>query len=476
MLKNFLKFSFGSWVSAAISFFTVPIITLLISPEQFGKASMFTLSFAILSQIVLFGSDQSFVRFFYEYDEDKRPVLLWNAILPSVVVWCCVCAVIVLCWRWFSNWLIEDYEFLIVGLLCVNLLITIFGRYANLVIRMQKKGVLFSVLQIAISVINAIVIIVYSKLVDNTFYAVIFGMLCSSFLIAIVSIVIEHKFWFSRLSVCRTQLSAILRYGLPFLPTCLMAMLFEVMDKIFIREFVGFEGLGLYSVAFKVVAVLSIIQAGFSMFWAPTSYENYEKNPNDKTLYENVFKYVSFILVLCGLSVIAAKDIIVLLFSSSYREAASIMPFLIFIPTMYILTEITTVGINFVKKTYWYIVIFLILLLLCPLFNYLFIRLFDVKGAAMAVALSYICYFTFRTLVSIQLYPMNFNLLKTFSIFLLLFVVACVNTFVDNKVIGIGFACSAILIYLSFNIFVIKDMITYFVQIANNMIINANKQ
>ena len=470
MLKNFLKFSFGSWVSAAISFFTVPIITLLINPEQFGKAAMFTLAFGILSQIVLFGTDQSFMRFFYEYEEKKRPALLWNAIFLSLVVWCIISVALICCWKWISNWLISEHHILIVGLLSTNLLIGLFNRFAVLVIRMQKKGIFFSLLQIATSIITAIVIIVYSKVVANTFYAIVWAGIFSSLTMTIIAVIKEHNFWFTHMSISQTQIKAMLTYGLPFLPACLMSMFFEGMDKIFIREFVDFEGLGLYAVAFKIVAVLTILQGGFSIFWTPTSYEHYEKFPNDRTMYEKMFKYVSFILVFCGLSLIATKDIIVLILNKTYAETAAIMPFLIFMPIMYTLSEITYLGINFTKKTYWHIIIFGILLLLCPLLNYIFVPWLGVKGAALAVACSYTVYFFLRTLASIRLYPMNFRLGKTALTFLLLYTIAGINIFIANKTIGISCTGSAIVIYLLFHLSTIKDMFAYFKQILTNFV------
>jgi O-antigen/teichoic acid export membrane protein len=211
MLKLFLKFSFGSWVSVVISFFTVPIITLLINPEQFGKASMFTLAYGMLTQIILFGTDQSFLRFFYEYEEKKRPALLWNTIFPSFIVWCFVSAGIFCCWKRISMWLISEEQMLIVGILSINLLIGLFNRYATLVIRMQKKGILFSSLQIITSVVNAAVIIAYSKFFSNTFYAIVWGGLCSLLIVTVFSVIKERKFWFVRFSISRRQTKTILQ-------------------------------------------------------------------------------------------------------------------------------------------------------------------------------------------------------------------------------------------------------------------------
>lgn len=461
MLKIFLKFSFGSWVSAAISFFTIPIITLLINPEQFGKASMYILIYGIICQVIMLGNDQSFIRFFYEYKECDRSKLLWNAIFPSMFVCILVILSILFLWKYISTWLISEEDLLIVLLLSANFVFGLFNRYALLVVRMQQKAMLFSILQITTSIINALIIICYSKFIEGNFYAIICGMVTSLLFTTVIAIIVERKFWFQSFSVSKKRSKTLLKYGLPFLPTCLMAMFFEGMDKIFIREYIGFNELGLYSAAFKIVSVLSILQVGFSTFWTPKSYEHYEKNPNDKSLYERMFKYVLFILVLCGLSLILLKDVIALLFSASYREAGSIMPYLIFIPIMYILSEITQIGINFTKKTYYHIVIFGILLLICPVLNFILVPWLGVKGAALAVALSYTTFFFLRTIISTKLFSMSFNFLEIGLTLTLVYIVAGINTFVENYLLGLFSAIIAIAIYILLHISTLKELTGY---------------
>jgi O-antigen/teichoic acid export membrane protein len=99
-------------------------------------------------------------------------------------------------------------------------------------------------------------------------------------------------------------------------------------------------------------------------------------------------------------------------------------------------------------------------------FNYLLTPLLGAKGAAVATALSYLVYFYLRTIVSVKLYPMNFRLFKTTFSFLLLFVVAGVNTFINNQVIEISCAGIVTLIYLLFYLTTIKDIIIYFKHIV----------
>lgn len=96
----------------------------------------------------------------------------------------------------------------------------------------------------------------------------------------------------------------ILKYSYPLLLTTLITWLFQSIDKVALRHWSDFQELGLYAAAFKIVALLSVVQIGFSTFWTPVCYERFEKNPHDK-IYASMSKIVSIITI-------SFKDIIIL--------------------------------------------------------------------------------------------------------------------------------------------------------------------
>ena len=365
-----------------------------------------------------------------------------------------------------STWLIAEYQPLIVALLSTNLFVAIFERYAFLVVRMQKKGTFLSFQRLLQSILNVVFILSYCHFIAKDFYALIFASVFSLLITTIISIFVERKFWFQSISISKIEISKIFKYGIPFAPACLISILFEGMDKMFLRVFTNFNEMGLYAAGFKIVALLNIIQVGFAVFWTPVSFEHYEKHPEDTSLYERTFKYMSFILILLGLLIITFKDVIILLFAQNYREASTIVPLLLFIPIMYILTEITCLGVYFKKKSAWQLLIFAALLLLGILFNFTFIPWLGAKGAAVAVALAYCAYFYIRTGVSIRLYPMDFMLIKTTLAFFMFFIVAGINTFVPDRNIGIICSIIAIVLYSIFHIPLIKEIVVYSKQIV----------
>lgn len=435
LIALFLKFSFGGWVSAAISFLTTPIITALFFPEEFGKASMFLLALNLLLQVVLMGTDQSFVRFFYN-DKYKNHTakLLKNSVSTPILLSFAAIFIMLLFWEPISLALINESSFFLSILLSLTLIFSVLERYSSLLIRMRQKATLFSLLKISQSIITVIIIVLYSHFIDRSFYAIIYGTLISFAFTSIFGIIVEKKYWINRTSVETNELKDILYYGLPFLPTFLLSWVFEGVDKLSLRYYSTFNEIGLYSSALKIVAVLTILQSTFSNFWVPVAYEAYEKNSNaSKRMFENIFSGLNAIFFIGALLLISFKDTIILVFAEDYRNAVFIMPFLVFIPIMYTLSEVTVGGINFKKKTYWHLLISLISACVNVVGIYLLVPMFGAKGAAISTGIAYITFFYIRTIVANYYFPLNFNLKITSLSIFLLFSVALLNTFSTDK-------------------------------------------
>jgi len=144
---------------------------------------------------------------------------------------------------------------------------------------------------------------------------------------------------------------------------------------------------------------------------------------------------VSLTIFLFGLLVLSFKDMIFLLFARSYRNASFIAPFLILQPIMYVVSETTVLGINFTKKTYWHIVVTGLSALANFAGNQLLVPYLGAKGAAISTGLSYVLFFTLRTLIAEKLYPIGFNLKKIYAGVLVVSLVAFFGTFLENFLI-----------------------------------------
>ena len=432
MLKQFIAFSYGNLVSAAISFFTIPIITLLIIPVEFGKSTMFTLALGFICQIGMLGTDQSFMRFFFEKEEKERTALAWLCFIISfgitILIICCLLPF----WRQISEMLFEEQSFMAIILLVSCLFLFIIDRFTICVVRMQKKGNVYSITRIVNTTTNAITVICYAKFITPTFHAIVLGTAFSSISSIVISVLSEKKFWKNHIETSLfnlNELKQIFYFGLPLVPVYVITILFQGMDKLALRTYASFNEIGLYAAAMKIIFPLTLIQSGFTIYWYPLALETYEKNNINYSFFETMFKYMSVLLLITASAILVLKDLIVYILAPAYRSAIHIMPFLILIPFMYIITEVTGLGVMFKKRTYLNIIIITVAALFNFVGNYFLVPLYGAQGAAFSTGIAYIVYFSFKTYISYRFFTVPFHMYQFLPSFCALLVFLFINTF-----------------------------------------------
>ena len=432
LFKKFLTYFYGSGVGLVIGLVTTMISTRLLSPEDFGKASMFTLAVNVLMIFIIFGTDQAFVRFFYEEEKELRSKLLFNSMkVPSLLLF-----VVLLFLFIFKDtvmvFLFDDNNPFVFLVLIISIVFQAIYRYALLVIRMQQKGHLYSLLEIVNKSVNLILLVILFYVMGSQYEILIYSTGITLVVLTGVSILLEKKFWkplSKTTSKPRHSQRDIIQFSYPLVLTTLITWLFQSFDKIALRQWSDFEELGLYSAAFRIVALLNVVQVSFTTFWSPVCYEHFEKHPDDREFFSKTSKIIGFIMFLIAVVTILFKDIIVMLLGSDYKEAAIIMPFLIFMPMMYTLSETTVIGLNFSKKTKWHILIASIACMANIIGNFILVPPYGAAGAAVSTGLSFVIFFVLRTHLSLKYYYVDYGLKRVY------FLIGCISGYALQNMI-----------------------------------------
>ncbi|ERJ57721.1 lipopolysaccharide biosynthesis protein [Sphingobacterium paucimobilis] len=430
MFKLFAKYSLGGVLSALISLFSTPIITALIIPVEMGKASMYTLAFNFVLQIVLLGTDQSYVREYYrKTNNSERKKLFMNCMTPGLI---CTFFFLILFYQFrefISKMILNEHSDLIVVLLGISVFLGVLERFVMLTLRLEKKAISFSFFRFLAAVVSFFVTYLYAIYIDKNFYAIVYGNIAGIFFTVILAIIVTSANWKFGL-ISWKKIKPLLRYGIPFVPAFLASWIFEGVDKIILRNVASFEELGLFSAAFKFVYILNILQLAFTSFWAPMAMELYESNsPTTRNRFKEVLSIGSAFLFIGGLILISSTDIIMYLFDKQYDDSAQIMPFLLLIPIMYTLSEITVGGINFKNKTYWHLVIAILSGTINFLLCFLLVPIYGAKGAAMSTGFSYILFFILRTIISMNYFSFEIDIFRLLSAVVLFVSICWLNTF-----------------------------------------------
>lgn len=436
LLKKYISFSLGTWFRALISFFTTPITTWMINPEEFGKATMFSTVYSILLLVALLGTPKSFLRFFPQKSEEEKPVLLWSSVMPPVLLSILLSLVVFIFRSSINTFLVETPDSKAHVILIATLITGIFQTFNLNLVRSKGRAILFSAIQVIQSLSQIGFIVLYALLVSRDFYALLYAQLFSNVVALVTGMFFERSYWFP-IKIDKKLVFEVVKYGYPFAFSGLLWWLLNWIDRFVLRLYTSFSDIGLYSAAFKIVSAMSLLTTGFSTLWYPFAYEQYEKNPENTMIFKRTLDYVAFLVFSAGFLLLSFKDVISLLLARSYRPAAEISPFLILNPVMMTMAIVVARGIDFSKKTYWFIVSDGVAALFNLAGNSLLVPVLGAKGAAVSTGLSFIIVFAIESSVSKKLYPVPYDLKKVYCLVSLFVLSAALHTFSENLLLPV---------------------------------------
>ncbi|MBC2283812.1 oligosaccharide flippase family protein [Listeria booriae] len=450
LIKRLMQFAIGSLGSAVLNLMTIPVITFFISPEEYGKTSMFMLAQTLLICFIYLGYDQAFAREFYEYPNKKK--LLSTAMTVPFLFSGFVIGITCLFAKPISTFLFgsEIYRHA-VYLIAASIPFLIFERFLFLYVRMQNKALEFSLFNILVKLSILLCTVFFLYFYSHTFitvvYATIIGQVIGDTILMIRNVRILYM---NPVKTDPDLYPRLAKFGLPVAVATVIYSLFVIIDKLFIRYFCDFEQLGLYTAAFKIASALLILQTTFSNFWVPTAYAWYKKQ-KPMRYFKLVSDSIMFLIALLFMGLLLFKGVIMLILSPEYSQAQYIFPFLCFYPLMMTVSETTNLGIVFLKKSSLNILVSIIALIVSIGLNFLLVPKYGAIGASIATGSAYIAFFLARTYFSMRIWK-GFSVKRHLLTTLLLFVVAGMNILIHPvwliSLINVAVLLCIILIYL----------------------------
>lgn len=484
--KDFIVLGLGIFLNLLIGVLTTPIITRMVSPANYGKYSLFVMYSEIIMVVLGLGLDQTLVRYFY-HKEDlnyRRKLLSKCTKLPFVL--CLFMGLLILLFIYIlPNFLNVDFflflsEKLNLGISSKSIIPFLFviltffllvNRYAMLLVRLQYKSFTYSLLNVfqkLFYVIFACAFIILLGSKEKDFIYLALATIISYFLVSLIAIIVEKKFW-NHINLKNTSLpydeKELYKYGIPLIFSSSIARLLQACGSTMLKLFCDEASVGIYASAINLVHIFAIIQTTFNILWAPLMIEHYQKNKDDKEFYIKANQLITVLLFFFGATMLVFKDLFAVLLGNDYQQAIFVLPFLIFYPIMYTISETTCCGIVFMKKTHMNIVVSLLSLISNIILCILLIPKLNLLGAAISTGVSYIVFYFVRTLISKKYYPIKFNIGKLIFVILLfgLFCLySCFNSF-NLLMFCIYFVFILILgfLYKDSIAFILKFMINY---------------
>jgi len=403
-IKQILLFSIGPIGAAVLGLVTLPIVAWLFSPEDIGRLTMLnvTISFSLL--LFGLGLDQAYVREFHEVED--RPALLKAVFAPGFLMMTTGLSALI-----FLPWSLSDLLFgidstLLTGLLIAVIPITFFSHFFSLVLRMQEKGLAFSMSQLFPKLIFLMIIVGYvwfgtEAIFENLMMANLLSLL-AVFLILTWS---TRKDWVPALSatIDKTKQRQMIFYAIPLIGSGVAFWGLTAMDKFFLRSLSSFEELGIYSISVSFSAAALVLQAMFSTVWAPIVYKMVADGVDPHKV-SNVIDYVLLAVIVIWSIAGIFSWMVTYILPPEYVQVQYILLAAMAYPLLYTLSEATGIGIGITRKTMYSMVAAVVALVINAVGNWLLIPSYGAAGAAMASAIAFFVFFTIRTEASARLW------------------------------------------------------------------------
>lgn len=394
----------------------LPIYTRLLSPADYGVIDMILLIGSFINVTIALEINQGFGRYYSETDSIKEQDEYSSTSLWFVLVAYSFFLIFSLI---FSNWLNDkiigsNYSVTVFQIA----LISIWGNGIFLFLQNQLRWYLLSkeytIVGVVYTFVSYSLTIVLMLVYKFGTTAVFLGLLSGNVTAAILSwYYAKGKY---KLVFVWEKLEIMLSYSIPLIPASIGTIVLLYIDRIAIKDLMSLSDVGIFGIAFRFSAIVSLVLSGFQTAMAPLIYQNY-KNVEAPFEIARIFKYfllsvLSFIIALSFFS----KEVLIVFTTPAYYEAAKIIPIISF-ATLFLAMNIFTPGLSLVKKTKIIAFINIFAGVLNTVLNYSLIPHFGIIGASASTLLSSIVTFIIYMKYSQKYFYVPYEWSKIITVF-----------------------------------------------------------
>jgi O-antigen/teichoic acid export membrane protein len=405
--RKIAAFAIGPIGGALLGLITLPIITWFFPQEDVGRMAMLQVTIGFSTLLFSLGLDQAYVREFHEVD--NKPALLKRSVVPGLMLLVFTLALLLSLGDSLAGWLFDVPEWHLSLLVAAAVLAAFVSRFLSLVLRMNERGLAYSMSQLLPKLLLLVIIGAYVLTgANNTLTNLVIANTSAFVLVCVVFGFNTRNVWMvsiaSELDV--QSLKSMLRFGLPLIASGLAFWSLTAVDKLFLKALSDFKELGVYSVAVSFAAAATVFKAIFSTVWAPTVYKWVANGQNLEKISE-VTRYVLLVVVFLFSMAGLLSGFVVYILPDNYSDVRWIVVACMGFPLFYLLSEATVVGIGITKKTAYALVAPTGALVVNIVGNMALIPEFGSAGAAASTCVAFFVFFVIRTEVSAYLWKMS---------------------------------------------------------------------
>ncbi len=420
--KDTAVYGISTMFGRFLNFILVPFYTNIFLPSEYGIITNIYAFISLLNIFFIYGMDSAYLKFAALPVEETPVKKTFSTSFNSVFIVSILLGSALILFRENIMTLLgvpAGYHYLM-NFVVPILILDALAVLPFIELRLEKKSkrfALFKILNIVINVsFNLILILLLKWGIEAV---LISNLIASAATLFLVMPVIAEKYNFN---IKIKLLTKLLKFGLPYLPAGLGAMIIQVIDRPILEKLTDLKTLGIYQANYKLGIFMMLFVSMFQYAWQPFFLEE-SKQKNAKDIFSKVLSYFtiagSIILVVITLFInnivsinIAGKYLI----HPNYWSGLSIVPIILFSYLFYGFYIIFTAGIYIKEKSIYVPLITGLGAVVNIAANFLLIPKYNIMGAAFATLASYFSMSIAFYFVTQQIYRIEYEFLRMFKI------------------------------------------------------------
>jgi len=409
--NQLLSYAIINLINASVPFLLLPLLTMYLTPSDYGLLSMIQLLMALMLPIVLLNTHGLLV---IEYS--KLSFKDFQK-LVSTIIWIPIAGFILLEIIFFMLKDLIVYYFHIptqyIFLIPVFVLVQAIPNIIFIIYQAKKELWNFGKYKISLMLVNLLFSLVFVRMYNYGWEGRLWGIIIPFIIFSFVGIIILIQLNLLIFQLDSQFLSNALSFGIPLIPHSIAGVFLVMSDRLFLVNMLGDGAVGIYSVSFQVASVISIMMISINQAWAPNLFERLNNNPTDKDKREIVkqtYKIMIAMMIGVSLFLIFVPFVFDLFIDKSYFQAEFLVKYIALAFLFQGFYFLITNYIFFTKKTYILAYISFFSIFIISINNYFLIQYFGIVGAGYAMLYSWIIFFLLTWFASNKIYPMPWRL------------------------------------------------------------------
>ena len=322
-LNNTIYYTIGAILRALASFILLPVFTNILGASQYGILNLLQTFSAILVTVMTLALERSLYRLYYDYKTDDEK----NRFLSSVFWLICVYSLILILVsiilsnsisRYIGN--VDVYTILLP--VVIYTFLSSLVNFAQILLQVQQNGKQFFIISLMILIVYNVIALIFVVHYSGTVKSLVYASLITYVL------VIPYAFGKIKkrikLLIDKQCVYAVFKYSIPMLMAVVISWIINFSDRFFIANMTSYQNAGIYSLAAKIVSIITLFAGAIFQAYGPYFYNiaNTLSDSDAKVKLKSANSIITLAICMMGMFiVIVSRSILDIFFLKEFDDA-----------------------------------------------------------------------------------------------------------------------------------------------------------